>query len=64
MAKSKKKPKREKCPKCGEDTAKTYECPRCEIEGCIEACNTGGNNCVCVECEQQEAEEEEERKYL
>jgi hypothetical protein len=46
------------CPHCGEPTEQTYTCPGCDAVGCVERCNTGGNNCLCNECEEQEAEED------
>ena len=42
------------CPKCDGKTEQTYVCPECEIEGCVESCNSGGNNCPCVSCEENE----------
>jgi hypothetical protein len=39
------------CPKCGNATEQTYNCPGCDAEGCVEECNTGGNNCLCNECD-------------
>lgn len=46
----------EKCPKCGGLTEKLYTCPECGIHGCVERCNSGGNNCLCVECEEGDEE--------
>jgi len=49
------------CPKCGElYPSKEYdilECPKCGIEGSEFCCNSGGKNCLCNDCDEQEAYE-------
>ena len=60
MAKAKKV---ENCPKCGEEfdpnEDQIIECPRCGIEGSTKCCNIGGRNCICVSCEEEEANPDE-----
>lgn len=50
----------EKCPKCGMSFDpkewSIHECPRCGCEGSSKCCNPGGNNCICIECEEAEDE--------
>lgn len=45
------------CPKCGAPFDRSehciYECPRCHIPGSTACCNPGGNNCLCIECEER-----------
>lgn len=57
-----KKPRMEACPKCGQPFDPTehgiYECPRCCAPGSTACCNPGGNNCLCVDCENTPPEKE------
>lgn len=56
--KRKKDSNSEHCPKCGEEfdpkLDRIYECPKCGIEGSSRCCNAGGNNCLCVQCEESQ----------
>lgn len=53
-------PKKEtetKCPKCGEVTEQIIECPRCGGCGCVERCIPAGKGTICVECEEEDEED-------
>lgn len=41
-----------KCPKCKEESEQLVVCPGCQINACVERCNTGGVGCLCPECEE------------
>jgi hypothetical protein len=49
-----------KCERCGSDTKKygTATCVECGANVCVEECIPGGNRTMCVQCEEQEPEEE------
>ena len=54
------KAKVKRCPKCDGETEQIYICPECYEEGCLERCNPGGNNCICLKCEEGRENAEEE----
>lgn len=45
------------CPACGEPCTQIVVCPGCGMDYGVECCAPAGVGCLCLECEEKDAEE-------